>query len=428
MGEQARQRRMRRSSGTAGSDDAGPPGRRRWPWLVAIAALLGGLAAVFFWRHPVSPTAMPNVAPPPPFQIAEREPDDTDAQAQSIEGVPAVITGELGPGDRDVYRLVTSEPEGFLLDARTEGLAGARLTVSSAGASQVAVAPARIGAFGIVHGTTLLTVDGPVGAYRLFVDRRPWVKGLDWEPDDDPAHAQDLAPRPHDEKELAAFHGSGWWSRAGDVDCFRLPLTVPAAGAMVRVELSPPRGTAGRVRVLDAGEPPRLLVEATAARDAKVVLPAVGARAWMPAYFLCASAAEGESFSDPYAIEVRTFTPPGPFEFEPNDTREVASALPRGVAVGGHLTRGDVDWFRISAGPPGALAAIVEVPPGVTAELTATDETGRELQRKTGEPGAVVELPRMVGAAFVRLRALAGENTTATYKLTLSSAVGDGGT
>jgi hypothetical protein len=171
-----------------------------------------------------------------------------------------------------------------------------------------------------------------------------------------------------------------------------------------------------------------LLVEATAARDAKVVVPALGARAWVPAYFLCASAADGENFSDSYAIEVRTFTPPGPFEFEPNDTREAASALPRGVAVGGHLTSGDVDWFRISAGPPGALAAIAEVPAGVTAELSATDEAGRELERRTGEPGAVVKLPRMVGAAFVRLRAVAGENVTATYRLTLSPAVGDGGT
>jgi hypothetical protein len=436
MGEQARQRRMRRE--TAGGDGAGPPGRRPWLWVVGIAALLSGLAAFFFLRHAVSPVAKPTAAPPAPIRIAEREPNGTPAQAQSIEGVPAEITGELGPGDQDVYRLVTAESQGYLLDARVEGLAGARLTVSAADATHVAAAPPRIGALGIVHGTTLLTVDGPggvSGAYRLYVDRRPWVKGLDWEPDDDPAHAQELAPRPHDVKELGAFHASGWWSRPGDVDCFRLPLTVPGAGAVVRVELSPPRGTAGRVRVLDAGEPeaktpvpPRLLVEATAARDAKVVLPAVGARAWMSAYFLCASAAEGENLADSYVLEVRTFTPPGPFEFEPNDVREAASALPRGVAVGGHLTRGDVDWFRISAGPPGALAAIAEIPPGVTAELSATDEAGRELVLKTGAPGAVVALPRMVGAAFVRLRAVAGENLTAPYRLTVSHAVGDGGT
>jgi hypothetical protein len=179
--------------------------------------------------------------------------------------------------------------------------------------------------------------------------------------------------------------------------------------------------------VLDTGEPqarppvaPRSLVEASGARDAKLVLPAIGARAWAASYFVCVSAADGENFADPYTLEVRTFTPPGPFEFEPNDTRELASALPRAVAVSGYLTRGDADWFRISAGPSKPLAATAEIPAGVTAELSAFDEAGRELGVKAGKPGAAVSLPGLVGAAFVRLRALDGENVTATYQLTVS--------
>jgi hypothetical protein len=127
----------------------------------------------------------------------------------------------------------------------------------------------------------------------------------------------------------------------------------------------------------------------------------------------------GEDFAQRYILDVRLWTPEGPFEFEPNDTLETASALPRDVTLSGYLTDGDVDWFRISAGPNATLEASVDFPPAnVAIELSLLDAAGKELARAQGGTGKSVAV-RHANPVFVRVRALTGENLSDPYKLAI---------
>src|SRR5205823_6296862 len=92
-------------------------------------------------------------------------------------------------------------------------------------------------------------------------------------------------------KELALHDGLGWWSQPGDVDCFLLPLSVPPAGAVVRLELSPPAGVTARLQVTSGKK--TLADVRSLAPGQPAIVPALGARSWEASYVACTSAAAG---------------------------------------------------------------------------------------------------------------------------------------
>jgi hypothetical protein len=162
------------------------------------------------------------------------------------------------------------------------------------------------------------------------------------------------------------------------------------------------------------------LLEATSAKTSEsAVVPAVGERSWESAYTICVDAAEGQNAVDRYALSIRSFTPEGPFEFEPNDTQQTRSALPRETPVHGYLTLGDVDWFELSAGSPEAEIR-VEAPAGVALEVVLLDRSGFVLTQEQGKPGKSVTLVHP-GVAFVKVRALSGENVKDRYQITATA-------
>src|SRR5262249_44508558 len=148
------------------------------------------------------------------------------------------------------------------------------------------------------------------GRYRLVVKHSPWVKGLDWEPnDDDPDKGDEMAALEPDSNSIASHRAQGWWSRRDDVDCYVLPLSVPAAGAVLRIAFPPPAGVEGKVWVLDTGDrnkkiPRKQLAAAVSAKPgAPATLPALGARSWEPSYIVCTSAKSGFAPSEKYTLE-----------------------------------------------------------------------------------------------------------------------------
>jgi hypothetical protein len=394
---------------------------------------LGGVAAV--WLLAGGPQAAPPAAPAPdagalrgPTHVVEQPSHATPELAQALPALPVEVAGVLGPGEIDWYRATV--PDGHLvLDAWVEAPAGVRVRVRrpEGGELAAATAPARVAALGVTAGPYLIAVDGPAGGYRLHVHSATWARGEDWEPDDQPEQAQPMASLPAGAGELARFRAAGRWSRPDDVDCFVVPLAVPADGAVVRLELRPPPAVTAELWVLDSGNPaarvPRTrLAEARgAAAGAPVVVPALGGRSWESSYVVCTRARAGFDPGQRYLLEVRMRTPRGPFEFEPNDERERASALPRDLALEGYLTTGDVDWFRVSAGR-GPVRVTASPPTGVAVELRLLDGGGQELARAQAAPGAPVTAT--AAATFVRVAAIAGGDVTATYRIDARSVAG----
>jgi len=410
------------------------------PWLQGMvgAVALGGIAAArlaYESEHRATPAPRAAAAAAARLVVVETEPNDTAGAAQPIARLPVEVRGELLAGDRDVFRFRIDEPGAHLIAAWMEGAARARLRVTRADGSELTSAetPERIGALALIRGDYFVTLEAATkGSYRLMVEKRPWVRGLDWEPNDDPDHALELArlePSATLEtgaNEIARYRAVGWWSRRSDVDCYRVPLLVPPTGADFRIELVPPVGVKAHLVVYDTGDPgarinPQRLIDVTGTvAGERTIVPALGERSWQPEYTMCVDSGGGENFMDSYTLEIRAFTPKGPFEFEPNDTRRTASALPRDVPVSGYLTRGDVDWFRISAAPSPRMRARLELPAGVSAQIAFFDEIGRERERIRCQAGGSIAADE-AAVAFIELRALEGGNTEKPYRLVIES-------
>lgn len=459
MGRQARARRQRAqalasaraptAAGAPASASAPAPWYRN-PWKAGLAgaALFGGLAVVRLLTSeepastpPPRPSSMRDTVPE--AGLVEVEPNDDTGSAQRLP-LPAQIEAALRGGDRDSFRVVLDQSGGHLLHAWIDGPAGLDLTVLRDGATKAHVrTPTTLRALGVARGEYVLVVtraasavDGAVpDDYRLHVATTPWAPGLEWEPNDTPEAATRVEGRdatgtpPKVEPSLMDARAIGWWSGPEDVDCFELPLVVPPAGAVVRLALTPPSAVTARLRVLDTGDREaglarRVLVDVTGAVGSPVVLPALGARSWERSYVVCGQATSGAIASvdglGRYVLDARVFTPEGPFEFEPNETWAMASALPRDVTLAGYLTRGDVDMYRLSAGPASAVEVTVDPPAEVAAELILENEGGVVLARQAGEPGRRVALTA-AGVAKVSVRAHEGGSDSARYLLSATS-------
>jgi hypothetical protein len=340
------------------------------------------------------------------------------------------VKAELAPGDHDAFRFAIEATGGSLLDAWIDGPAGIRFRALDGEGKELATAvtPARIGALGVVQGAYTLLVDQESPhetiAYRLRIKSSPWVRGVEWEPNEDGDHASDLLASQTSAEVIASYEAYGWWSHPGDVDCFLIPLTVPAAGAVIQLELQPPKGVVGHLSVLDTGNPNahierKQLVEATSAGPGQsAIIPTVGARSWEPSYLACTSAQPpAENPAERYSLKVTLETPKGPFEFEPNDTKETATALPRDITISGYLTAKDVDWYGISSGPKETLRVSLNPPTGVAGDLTLFDAKGKEILHRTEATSKMVTV-ESDAAALVRVRSAGGESFKDTYHLT----------
>jgi len=428
MGEQARRRRARRAdrTGTAGTRDREPPSRRAlWPAAIGFVAI--ALAATLgWWRWSRTSSPSQRNSPNSAREETEREPNNDLDHPQALDHLPVIVSGGVTASDRDAYRIAVSEDGGWLLDAWIEGLDGASLEVTSSKKTTRTIhAPARIGSLGMtkIEPVALVISSPTTGNYRLHVERRQWAPGLDWEPDDDADHAQPVAKKdPVADKYISTQTAVGAWSHPDDVDCFEVPLQVPPAGAVLRFALQPPPGVRARIAVLDAGDkkngvPRKTLTAVDAdAPNRELIIPALGARSWEPSYVACLSVVEGSNYVDSYHLRIDAFTPDGAFEFEPNDTPETASALPRDVELKGYLTRNDADWFRVSIPTGSSLTARFVSP--VKAEIALLNERGGEIVRAESSPNMELKLEGR-GATFVRLRALAEASVSATYQLSI---------
>src|SRR5262249_18341849 len=157
---------------------------------------------------------------------------------------------------------------------------------------------------------------GKEGPYHLFVDVLPWAKGRESEPNDDPDHAEDMAMQEAGQKELEHRTVFGWWSREDDSDCFKVPLNVPATGAVLRLELQAPKGVWARVGVMDSGDENakiarKQMAEAFATKEGeKAIIPALGMRSWEAGYIACTQAVKGSTnFAERYTLDVITSAP-----------------------------------------------------------------------------------------------------------------------
>ncbi len=437
MGAEARRRQKRRDQrrlAVALEPAIAAARPRAWQRGGILATLclgvLGALLLVAAGRHPPA-QARAGSAPEPapgPTQVSELEPNDRFELAQDIP-LSAAVDGELDSGDADCFSFTITQAGPHVVSAWLEGSPGLRLeALSESGtASAHAETPARIADLGVLPGRVFLVVSGSGGShrYRLHVSAQGWALGRAWEPDGTAELAQEMTLAEAEPGELARHLAWGTWSSPDDVDCWRIPLRVPAAGATMHLELQPPVAVSAALEVLDSGEPeahvaPRRLQETIGQPGQPVVIPALGERSWEPGYTVCARIVSGPA-GGRYRLEVRQTTPAGPFEFEPNDTPLKASALPRDVEMRAHAAPGDVDWFRLSSGSTAVIQVTASPPAEMSLELALLDRQGRTLAERRGHPGSPVVLEAR-GIEHVRVRPLVGASVERTYRLIATDA------
>jgi hypothetical protein len=220
--------------------------------------------------------------------------------------------------------------------------------------------------------------------YNLRLSASLPKEGGEVEPNDDPAHAQELVADP--EGGGGALTVAGTLGR-GDVDVFKYASPVPVE---LDVEATPPERVDIKLEVLrpdgtvlaraDTGkrrEPERL---------PNVFLPSGAALVRL-------SAGKGDAnLDEPYRLSL-TARPPEPgAEHEPNDTNGTATLLPPGAVGGGLIApRGDVDFWQASAAPDaeGNVTVSVSGVPGLALDVRVRGTSGnKELARFKVAAGA----------------------------------------
>jgi hypothetical protein len=219
--------------------------------------------------------------------------------------------------------------------------------------------------------------------YNLRLRAELTKQGGELEPNDDPAHAQELTA------DAAGGGGaltvSGTLGR-GDVDVYKYVSPVPVE---LDVEVTPPERVDIKLEVLrpdgsvlarsDTGkrrEPERL---------PNVFVPGGSA-------FVRLSAAKGDAnLDEPYRLSI-TARPPEPgAEHEPNDSASSATLLPPGAVGGGLIApRGDVDFWQATASPDadGNVSVSVGGVPGLALDVRVRGTSGKDLGRFKVPAGA----------------------------------------
>jgi hypothetical protein len=354
----------------------------------------------------------------------ELEPNGKAAMATDLQpGAEAV--GYYGwKHDQDWYRVPTAGvPEGSVLSADLEPAPGvtASLLVFDSVEQKVTEAHGRKEERVALRSVRLPTsepylfivvrTDAGWNAdvrYNLRLSAAPPKQGGEVEPNDDPAHAQELAPDA--EGGAGAVSITGTLGR-GDVDVFKYASPVPVE---LDVEATPPERVDIKLEVL-APDGKVLARSDTGRRREPERLPNV----FVPggAALVRLTAGKGDAnLDEPYRLTIAARPPEPGAEHEPNDTSGAATLLPPGAVGGGLIApRGDVDFWQATAAPDadGNVAVSVGGVPGLALDVRVRGASGKELARFKVAPGAAAT-PNSVatggdGCCVVEIREATGK-------------------
>jgi hypothetical protein len=218
--------------------------------------------------------------------------------------------------------------------------------------------------------------------YNLRLHTELPKQGGEVEPNDDPAHAQELAAGADGG---GAITVTGTLGR-GDVDVFKYSSPVPVE---LDVEAVPPERVDIKLEILRP-DGTVLARSDTGKRREPERLPNV----FVPggAALVRLSAGKGDAnLDEPYRLSIAARPPEPGAEREPNDTIATPTPLPPGSVGGGLIApRGDVDFWQASATPDadGNVSVSVGGVPGLSLDVRVRATSGKELGRFKVAPGA----------------------------------------
>jgi hypothetical protein len=219
--------------------------------------------------------------------------------------------------------------------------------------------------------------------YNLRLAAAPPKEGGEVEPNDDPAHAQEL---PAGAEGGGAVSVTGTLGR-GDVDIYKYTSPVPIE---LDVEATPPERVDIKLEVLRA-DGSVLARSDTGKRREPERLPNI----FVPggAALVRLSAGKGDAnLDEPYRLTIAARPPEPGGEREPNDTAATATPLPPGAVGGGLIApRGDIDFWQATATPDadGNVSVSVGGVPGLALDVRVRGTSGKDLGRFKVAPGAV---------------------------------------
>jgi hypothetical protein len=321
----------------------------------------------------------------------------------------AAMATELLPGseavgycgwkhDQDWYRIPTAGvPEGSVLSADLEPVPGvtASLLVFDSVEQKVTEAHGRkeerVALRSVRVPTTepylyvVVRADAGWNAdvrYDLRVSAAPPKEGGEVEPNDDPAHAQEL---PASAEGGGAVSVTGTLGR-GDVDVYKYTSPVPVE---LDVEATPPERVDIKLEVLRA-DGTVLARSDTGKRREPERLPNIFVPGGSALVRLTAGKGDA-NLDEPYRLTIAARPPEPGAEHEPNDTAATATPLPPGAVGSGLIApRGDVDFWQATATPDadGNVSVSVGGVPGLALDVRVRASSGKELGRFKVAAGA----------------------------------------
>jgi hypothetical protein len=218
--------------------------------------------------------------------------------------------------------------------------------------------------------------------YNLRLRAELPKQGGEVEPNDDTAHAQELAP---DAEGGGAITVVGTLGR-GDVDVYKYASPVPVE---LDVEAAPPERVDVKLEILRP-DGTALARSDTGKRREPERLPNVYLPGGVAFIRLSAGKSDG-NLDEPYRLTITARAPDPGAEREPNDSAETATPLAPGAVGGGLIApRGDVDFWRAPATPDadGNVSVSLGGVPGLTLDVRVRGTSGKELGRFKVGPGA----------------------------------------
>jgi hypothetical protein len=345
-----------------------PAEGRVTPSFVPFEKLSSGLKKL----QPLLPDAGQEKATPTPVLFtAEAEPNNTPEQATATT-IPSKVQGHVDPlpgsedGDHDWYSFNVELDQPGVLDIRFSGVKdipltlevyreglkgrGLLLAMESDGKGQAESLPnlkLTNGRYHL-HVSQVLAVDKKgKKAKPAWNVQVPYVLELSVK-----AASSNLAETEPNDDALAALQVqvpvsvTGLTNSPTDADWYLVDLANLSTFAYLSVELLPDVGRSLKLGVTTLTREP--VLEVTAAKGRKLLLPNLGIREGAEGYYLVVSAADASKKAGAYTLTVKDEHPKSTVEVEPNDTAEDARRIPFEEEVPGYLhVEKDVDWLLL---------------------------------------------------------------------------------
>ena len=352
--------------------------------------------------------------------VDEKEPDDDLAHAQPLEpqkGIKGtlaaahVVKGKPA-SDVDVYVFTEMGAGGDggarFHEARITlaGVAGVDLVLTALDGDGKKLAVANEGGAGegeilpnlaVEPGRTYYLEVKAAGAppaaetapYQLVMQSQPAPAGAEKEPNDDAAPATQLE---------SMSEASGFYGKRHDEDFLALPVQLPGAGGILRVELGAVDGVAPLLKISNDKE---VIAAARAPKGEELRLRNVGVPPGASRLIVELKAAEGKNLDARWLIKVGVEPPLEGAEKEPNDGVAQANAVQAGQSLSGFLWPGDADVYCIAQEFVLVEADGLE---GVDLKLDRLTPQGKVLQHADDAgTGKGEKLPPVPGASCVRV-------------------------